>query len=299
MAGLKIGINPLTWSNDDMPELGGATPLETCLAEAKLAGYDGVELGNKFPRDAAVLKPILARHGLSLVSGWYSGRLLERSPADEIAAVEAHLSLLAATGCTTMVFAEVSGCVHGERGTKLSRRPRLDDKGWRRLTAGLSEVARHLQKRGVRMAYHHHMGTVVETADEIDRLMQMTGPEVGLLLDTGHLTYAGGDPVAAARRHAERIVHVHCKDIRRDVLAGAKREDRSFLDAVLAGVFTVPGDGCVDYPGVFEALAAVGYRGWLVVEAEQDPAKAHPLTYARMGHAYLRPLAVRMFAAAA
>jgi inosose dehydratase len=299
MAGLKIGINPLTWSNDDMPELGGATPLETCLAEAKLAGYDGVELGNKFPRDAAVLKPILTRHGLSLVSGWYSGRLLERSPVDEIAAVEAHLSLLAATGCTTMVFAEVSGCVHGERGTKLSRRPRLDDKGWRRLTAGLSEVARHLQKRGVRMAYHHHMGTVVETADEIDRLMQMTGPEVGLLLDTGHLTYAGGDPVAAARRHAERIVHVHCKDIRRDVLAGAKREDRSFLDAVLAGVFTVPGDGCVDYPGVFEALAAVGYRGWLVVEAEQDPAKAHPLTYARMGHAYLRPLAVRMFAAAA
>ena len=297
--GLKIGINPLTWTNDDMPELGGATPLETCLTEAKLAGYDGVELGNKFPRDAAVLKPILARHGLSLVSGWYSGRLLERSPADEIAAVEAHLTLLGAMGCKTMVFAEVSGCVHGERGTKLSQRPRLDDKGWRRLAAGLGEVARHLQARGVRMAYHHHMGTVVETAEEIDRLMQMTGPEVGLLLDTGHLTYAGGDPVAAARRHAERIVHVHCKDIRRDVLAKAKQRDWSFLDAVLAGVFTVPGDGYVDYPGVFEPLAAVGYRGWLVVEAEQDPAKAHPLTYARMGHAYLRPLAVRTFAAVA
>lgn len=299
MAGLKIGINPLTWTNDDMPELGGTTPLETCLTEAKLAGYDGVELGNKFPRDATTLRPILARHGLALVSGWYSGRLLERSPADETAAVEAHLALLAAMGCTTMVFAEVSGCVHGERGTKVSRRPRLDDRGWRRLASGLNEVARHLQKRGVRMAYHHHMGTVVETADEIDRLMQMTGPEVGLLLDTGHLTYAGGDPVAAARRHAERIVHVHCKDIRRDVLDKVKREDWSFLDAVLAGVFTVPGDGCVDYPGVFEPLAAVGYRGWLVVEAEQDPAKAHPLTYARMGHAYLRPLAVRTFAAVA
>jgi inosose dehydratase len=299
MTRLKIGINPLTWTNDDMPELGGETPLETCLAEAKQAGYDGVELGNKFPRDAATLKPILARHGLSLVSGWYSGRLLERSPADEIAAVEAHLSLLAAMGCTTMVFAEVSGCVHGERSTMLSHGPRLDDKGWRRLAAGLNEVARHLQKRGVRMAYHHHMGTVIETADEIDRLMTMTEPEVGLLLDTGHLTYAGGDPVAAARRHAERIVHVHCKDIRRDVLAKAKSEDWSFLNAVLAGVFTVPGDGCIDYPNVFDALAAVDYRGWLVVEAEQDPAKAHPLTYARMGHAYLRPLAVRMFATAA
>jgi inosose dehydratase len=299
MTRLKIGINPLTWTNDDMPELGGTTPLETCLAEAKQAGYDGVELGNKFPRDTATLKPILARHGLSLVSGWYSGRLLERSPADEVAAVEAHLSLLGAMGCTTMVFAEVSGCVHGERGTKLSHRPRLDDKSWRRLAAGLNEVARHLQKRGVRMAYHHHMGTVIETADEIDRLMTMTEPEVGLLLDTGHLTYAGGDPVAAARRHAERIVHVHCKDIRRDVLAKAKSEDWSFLNAVLAGVFTVPGDGCIDYPNVFDALAAVDYRGWLVVEAEQDPAKAHPLTYARMGHAYLRPLAVRMFATAA
>jgi inosose dehydratase len=294
---LKIGINPLTWTNDDMPELGGDTPLETCLAEAKQAGYDGVELGNKFPREAGALRPILARHGLALVSGWYSGRLLERTPADEMKAVEGHLSLLAAMGCTTMVFAEVSGCVHGDRQTKLSRRPRLDDQSWRRLADGLGAVARHLQKRGVRMAYHHHMGTVIETAEEIDRLMAMTGPEVGLLLDTGHLTYAGGDPVAAARRHGPRIVHVHCKDIRRDVLARAKQQDSSFLESVLAGVFTVPGDGCVDYPRVFDALAAADYRGWLVVEAEQDPAKAHPLTYARMGHAHLRALAVRTFAA--
>jgi inosose dehydratase len=296
---LKIGINPLTWTNDDMPELGGDTPLETCLAEAKQAGYDGVELGNKFPREPGALRPVLTHHGLALVSGWYSGRLLERSPADEIKAVEAHLSLLAAMGCTTMVFAEVSDCVHGDRKTKLSRRPRLDDKGWRRLADGLGAVAKHLHRHGVRMAYHHHMGTVIETADEIDRLMAMTGPEVGLLLDTGHLTYAGGDPVEAARRHGSRITHVHCKDIRRDVLATAKRQDSSFLDAVLAGVFTVPGDGCVDYPRVFDALASAGYRGWLVVEAEQDPAKAHPLTYARMGHAYLRPLAVRTFAASA
>jgi inosose dehydratase len=294
---LKIGINPLTWTNDDMPELGGDTPLETCLAEAKLAGYDGVELGNKFPREAGALRPILARHGLNLVSGWYSGKLLERSAEAEIKAVENHLALLAAMGCTTMVFAEVSDCVHGERKTKLSQRPRLDDKGWRRLADGLATVGRHLQKRGVRMAYHHHMGTVIETADEIDRLMAMTGPEVGLLLDTGHLTYAGGDPVAAAQRHSARIAHVHCKDIRREVLTAAKRRDSSFLDAVLAGVFTVPGDGCVDYPGVFDVLASGGYRGWLVVEAEQDPAKAHPLTYARMGHAYLRPLAVRSFGA--
>jgi inosose dehydratase len=160
---LKIGINPLTWTNDDMPELGGDTPLETCLAEAKQAGYDGVELGNKFPREAGQLRPVLARHGLDLVSGWYSGRLLERSPADEMMAVEGHLALLAAMGCTTMVFAEVSGCVHGERKTKLSQRPRLDNKDWRRLADGLNTVAKHLRKRGVHMAYHHHMGTVIET----------------------------------------------------------------------------------------------------------------------------------------
>jgi inosose dehydratase len=296
--GLRIGINPLTWTNDDMPELGGDTPLETCLAEAKLAGYDGVELGNKFPRDADQLRPIVSRHGLSLVSGWYSGRLLERSPAEEIAAVESHLALLSAMGCTTMVFAEVSGCVHGDRKRPLSRRPHLGDKEWRRLATGLSEVARHLQRRGVSLAYHHHMGTVIETAEEIDRLMAMTGPEVGLLLDTGHLTYAGGDPAATAQRHGTRIVHVHCKDVRLPMLNEAMQNDWSFLDAVLAGVFTVPGDGCVDYPHVFEALAAASYRGWLVVEAEQDPAKAHPLTYARMGHAYLRPLAVKTFGAA-
>ncbi len=296
---LQIGINPLTWSNDDMPELGGDTPLETCLAEAKQAGYDGVELGNKFPRKADALRPILTRHGLALVSGWYGGRLLERSVEEEIAAVEPHLSLLAAMGCTTMVFADASGSVHDDRKRPLSRRPRLSDKEWRRLAAGLTEVARHLRRRGVRLAYHHHMGTVIETAEEIDRLMAMTGPEVGLLLDTGHLTYADGDPVAATRRHGPRIIHVHCKDVRSEALNEATRKDLSFLDAVLAGVFTVPGDGGIDFPRVLEALAAADYRGWLVVEAEQDPAKAHPLTYARMGHAYLRPLAVRAFAATA
>mgnify|MGYP001085446771 CR=1 FL=1 len=288
---VRIGINPLTWTNDDMPELGGDTPLEVCLAEAREAGYDGVELGHKFPRDARTLRPILERHGLALVSGWYSARLLERSVADEIAAVESHLALLAAMGCTTMVFAEVTGCIHGDRRVPLSRRPRLTDDQWSILAERMTEVARHLARRGVRLAYHHHMGTVIETEAEIDRLMALTGPEVGLLLDTGHLTYASGDPVALARRHAGRIVHVHCKDVRPDVLARAKRDDWSFLDAVLAGVFTVPGDGSVDYPGVLRVLSEAGYRGWLVVEAEQDPAKAHPLTYARMGHDYLRPRA--------
>jgi inosose dehydratase len=158
----------------------------------------------------------------------------------------------------------------------------------------MTAVAKHLAQRGVRLAYHHHMGTVVESEADIDRLMAVTGPEVGMLLDTGHLTYAGGDPLAVARRHGPRINHVHCKDVRGAVLAQAKAGNWSFLKAVLAGVFTVPGDGMVDYKALLPILVEHGYHGWLVVEAEQDPAKAHPLTYARMGHDYLRPLARRV-----
>jgi len=280
-----IGINPIGWSNDDLSELGGETPLETCLAEARAAGYAGIELGNKFPREAAILRPILDRHGLRLVSGWYSARLLERSADEEIAAMAAHAALLKAMGCGAMVFAEVTGCVHGRRGVPLSARPRLAERDWPGFAARLTAVARHLESRGLRLAYHHHMGTAIETADEVDRLMAETGPEVGLLLDTGHLAYAGAEPAALARRHGARIRHVHCKDVRPAVLARARAADLSFLDAVIDGVFTVPGDGAVDFAAVFRALKAARYAGWLVVEAEQDPAKAEPLRYARLGRA--------------
>jgi inosose dehydratase len=294
---IRLAINPLTWTNDDMPELGAATPLETCLAEAREAGFEGMELGNKFPREAALLAPILARHGLALASGWYGARLLERDVEAEMAAAEPHLSLLSAMGCTACVFAEVSRAVHGARTTPLSRRPVLGEEDWAVLAPRMNEMARRMAARGLRLAYHHHLGTVVQSEAEIDRLMAATDPAVGLLLDTGHLAAAGGDPVAAARRHAPRIAHVHCKDVRRDVLARATAADLPFLAAVLEGLFTVPGDGMVDFAAVLDALAAGGYRGWLVVEAEQDPAKAHPLTYARMGHDHLAALATRAFPA--
>jgi inosose dehydratase len=284
---VRIGINPITWSNDDLPELGGATPLETCLAEAREAGYAGIELGNKFPRRAAALRPILDRHGLALVSGWHSGRLLAHGLAGEIAAIEDHLALLQAMGCEILIFAETTGSIAGARTTKLSRRPRLADGDWAGFGADLTALAEHVAKRGLALAYHHHMGTVVESAAEIDRLMAATGPAVGLLLDTGHLAYAGADPLAVAERHRGRINHVHCKDVRPAVLDRVRRDDASFLDAVVEGVFTVPGDGAIDYAPLLALLAGAGYRGWLVVEAEQDPEKAHPLTYARKGFDYL------------
>jgi inosose dehydratase len=292
---VRLGINPLTWTNDDMPELGAETPLETCLAEGKLAGFAGFELGNKFPRQAEQLKPILARHGLDLVSGWYGSRLLERDVDAEMAEAEPHIALLTALGCTVMVHAEVSRAIHGERTTPLSRRPLLSEADWALLLPRMAEFGRRLQARGLHLAYHHHMGTVIESEADVDRLMAGTGPEVGLLLDTGHLTFAGGDPVRAAQRHAARVVHVHCKDIRAAVMADVKRRDLPFLAAVLEGVFTVPGDGCVDYAAVLPPLAAAGYAGWLVVEAEQDPAKAHPLTYARLGHDNLARFAAAAF----
>ena len=289
---VRIGINPLTWTNDDLPELGDGNSLETCLTEAKLAGYEGVELGRKFPREGAVLGPILKKFQLDLVSGWYSARLLERSVEDELKAMQAHATLLRTLGAKVMVFCEVSRCVHGDRKIPLSKRPKLAEKEWKQFSERLDAVARELEKQGLKMAYHHHMGTVIQAEDEVDRMMDST-KAVGLLLDTGHLTCAGGDPLRALKRHARRIVHVHCKDIRKDKLARAQKEDLSFLDGVLGDVFAVPGDGSIDFEPILQALAKNKYSGWLVVEADQDPAKAHPLTHARIGHDCLRSLARR------
>lgn len=284
---IRIGINPLTWTNDDMPELGADTPLEVCLAEGAEAGYEGFELGNKFPRDPVVLGPILDGFGLALVSGWYSSALLERSAEEEIQALQAHLNLLRALGANVMVFAETTDAVHGQMETPVSQRPEMTDEQWEVFTSRLTQVADYLQGEGVRMAYHHHMGTVVESENDIDRMMEMTDESVGLLLDTGHLTYAGGDVLGTARKHANRIVHVHCKDIRPEVLARSIESNSSFLKSVLDGVFTVPGDGCIDYTAVWSVLQSFNYSGWLVVEAEQDPAVATPLKYAKMGYSHL------------
>lgn len=281
---VRIGANPIGWSNDDLRALGGATPLETCLAEAREAGFTGMELGHKFPREPKALRAVLQRFRLDLVSGWYSAELLRRTADEEMTQLRPHLDLLKALGCDVLVFAETSNAIHGERNKPLDERPALSD--WREFGARVTMLADRTLAEGVRLVYHHHMGTVVQSEHDIDALMAATGPSVHLLLDTGHAAFAGVDPAALARRHRERISHVHAKDVRRDVMEQARRSRLSFLDAVIAGVFTVPGDGCVDYPTVFRALP--GYAGWVVVEAEQDPAKAHPLAYARMGYANLR-----------
>lgn len=282
---IRIGANPIGWSNDDLRELGGETPLEVCLAEAKEAGFEGMELGHKFPREPKALKAALAPFGLACVSGWYSAELLRRDAKAEIAALEAHLNLLKAMGCTVLVFAETSNAIHGKRDTPLSKRPTLPRRSWKQFGQRMTEVAEHTLRQGVRLVYHHHMGTIVQSADDIETLMTSTGEAVHLLLDTGHATWGGANPIALARRYKDRISHVHTKDVRKDVMHRARNEDWSFLDAVVAGVYTVPGDGMVDFTRVFEELK--GYSGWVVVEAEQDPKKAHPLTYAKKGFTHL------------
>jgi len=288
---VRLGVNPIGWSNDDMRELGGDIPLETCLAEARGAGFSGIELGHKFPRDAARLRPLLEAHHIGLVGGWYSTGLLVRDARAEIDAARDHLGLLSELGCAVFIIAETTGAVHGEPSAAPSSRPRLDDGDWLGFAARMTEFCKFLRDQGIAPAYHHHMGTVVETADEIARFMDAVGEDVGLLLDAGHAVFAGVDPVALARTYGPRITHVHCKDVRLSRRDAALARDSSFLHAVVDGVFTVPGDGDVDFPAVLAEMSAVGYAGWLVVEAEQDPAKADPKTYAEMGYANLDRMA--------
>ena len=285
---VRIGINPISWSNDDLPSLGGETPLETALSEGKAIGYEGFELGNKFPREPAALKAVLARHGLACVSGWYSGRLARRSVAEEIDAVGPHLDLLAKNGSTVMVYGEVADSIQGA-GAPLYQRPRfVKPEQWSEYGERLTAFGRHLLRHGVRLAYHHHMGAYVETPADVDRLMEVTGDEVGLLFDSGHMTFAGGDPVAMLARHVERVCHVHCKDVRPYVIRLARNRNWSFLQSVINGAFTVPGDGAIDFPALLGILHDHGYRGWLVVEAEQDPAVAPSYEYAEKGYRTLR-----------
>jgi len=288
---IRIGANPIGWTNDDLQEIGGDTPLETCLAEARQAGIEGMELGHKFPRQPEALKAALAPYGLACVAGWHSIELLRRSAREEFDLAKPHRDLLGAMGTDVFIVAETSNCIHGRREVPLSHRPKLAEGDWAGYGARITELAELLAGENLRLCYHHHMGTIVETEADIDAFMAHTRHPAMLLLDTGHATWGGSDPAALAMRYRDRIGHVHVKDVRGAVMERARREDWSFLDAVLGqgrdlGIYTVPGDGTVDYRAVFRALP--NYSGWVVIEAEQDPEKANPLRYATLGVANLK-----------
>ena len=284
---LRLGMSPISWSNDDLPQLGGDTPLEVCLSETREAGFVGTETGGKFPKQADALAGVLADHDLALVSGWYSGTLINNDLESELDRISDQLALFKSVGASVIVYGETYETVQNRQERPLSSRPKLDDFDVAAYGRRLTALAEHCAGEGVPLTFHHHMGTAVETEAELDAVMNATGEAVGLLLDTGHLVFAGGDNAAVIAKHGNRINHFHTKDIRADVLAGIDRNAESFLDCVLKGVFTVPGDGMIDYDDIMKRLFDVGYEGWVIIEAEQDPAKANPLEYAKMGYGKL------------
>jgi inosose dehydratase len=290
---IRFAVSPIAWINDDMPELGGGTPVEQVLSDARGIGFAGVELGGKFPRDPAGLRALLGRDGLDLVGGWYSASLLTRTASEEIEQLQDHLALLQALGSEVFVIAETSNAIHGQRNTPLSQSPCLTDEEWKRFGERMTELAEHIQREGLRFAYHHHLGTVVESAEELDCLLTHTGEAVGLTLDSGHAALGGIDAVGIIRAAPRRIAHVHCKDVRRSVFTALCERGGSFLEGVLDGMFTVPGDGDLDFDRLLRELAAIDYSGWIVVEAEQDPARADPRHYAQLGLDALRQAAAQ------
>ena len=282
---IRIGANPIGWSNDDMTELGGHISLEQCLSEAKTAGFVGMELGNKFPRESNALNSVLSQHGQVLVSGWYSCELLTRSVQDELVNLRPHLDLLKACGSEVLVFAETSNAIHGDITKPLSERPVMAEEDWAEFGCKITKVGDATLAEGVRLVYHHHMGTIVQSEEDIHAFMAATGPSVHLLLDTGHATWGGTNPAELARRYKNRISHVHTKDVRQEVMNKAADENLSFLEAVIAGVYTVPGDGMIDFVATFRELS--GYSGWIIVEAEQYSNEISALTFAKLGYTNL------------
>ena len=291
-AKVKLGIAPIGWCNDDMPDLGAENTFRQTVSEMALAGFTGCEIGNKYPSDPVDLKKQLQLRGMTIASRWFSSFLLTQ-PLEQVKAdFEKELDFLAAVGCNRINVSEQSYSIQGQLDTPVltgGHKHIMDDREWQLLCDGLNALGRIAADRGFKLCFHHHMGTVVQTAEETDRMMANTDPRyVFLCYDTGHFTFAGEDPLSMLKKYVSRVGHVHLKDMRLPVVEEARKNNWSFLQAVRNGAFTVPGDGDVDFDPVFRVLEEAGYEGWLLVEAEQDPAKADPLEYAMKARDYIR-----------
>ncbi|MDQ6479312.1 myo-inosose-2 dehydratase [Dyadobacter sp. LHD-138] len=292
---IKLGVAPINWTNDDMPELGGENTFEQCISEMALAGFTGCEVGNKFPRDTHVLKKALELRGLQICNQWNSYELTTKSLEENIKSFTELLDFLETMGAKVIGGGEVGNSCQGQMTV-----PVFDGKGmlntdaeWKTFTNGLNELGKIARQRGMKLAFHHHMGTCIQTIAETDRLMRETDPEnVYLNYDCGHFYFAGEDPVEALKKYIGRTAHIHLKDVRPNVLQRVHDEKLSFLTAVKQGVFTVPGDkeGCIDFPSLFEVIKNSDYQGWIVLEAEQDPAVANPLEYAMIARKFFKNL---------
>ncbi len=284
-----LGIAPIGWTNDDMPELGAENTFQQCVSEMALAGFSGTEIGNKYPSDASTLKRMLDVRGLRIASRWFSSFLISKPLEENVKAFEAELAFLAAVGAKAINVSEQSYSVQGMEKTPIfGHKYVMNEQEWGLLTNGLNVLGKIAAEKGFRLCFHHHMGTVVQTAEETTRMLDETDAKyVHLCYDTGHFVFTGADPVAMLKKYVNRVGHVHLKDVRLPVLERVHKENLSFLTAVREGAFTVPGDGGFDFQPVFDVLDKANYTGWLLVEAEQDPAKANPFEYAKMARSYI------------
>lgn len=287
---IQLAIAPIAWTNDDMPELGSENTFEQCISEMALAGFTGTEIGNKYPKDPEVLEQYLNIRGLKVASAWFSAFLTTKPFEETAEAFKAHRDFLHAMGAKVIVVAEQGHSIQGIMTAPVfDDKPVFTDEEWKKLAEGLEKLGDLAHEKDMEIVYHHHMGTGVQTTEEIDRLMEMTDPDkVRLLFDTGHLVFSGENPIAVYNRHQDRIKHIHFKDIRQETAEEVEKEKDSFLNGVKKGVFTVPGDGMIDFTPIWTAIHASDYEGWIVVEAEQDPAKANPFEYAVKARSYIR-----------
>lgn len=281
---VKIGISPIAWQNDDLPDITKDYTMEQALREAREIGYTGVERGQRMPHDTEGLRAYLEENDIALCGGWCSGASLVNDFAAETAAVKQQVEQFIALNAPCIVYAECSNTIQGDQSVPVNNRPKLERDEVRAYGAKISELAKWMGDQGMPMAYHHHMGSIIESEDDVNWLMDGSSDDLKLCFDTGHLLFGGGDVMATLDRWGDRVHHVHYKDIRPAIVRDVRDNNRSFLDAVIAGAFTVPGDGCIDFQAVTHALKAMDYHGWIVVEAEQDPAKAPPYDYSKLGY---------------
>lgn len=286
---IKLGVAPIAWTNDDLPELGKENTFEQCISEMALAGYTGTEIGNKYPKDPETLKQFLEPRGLEVASAWFSAFLTTEPYENTFEKFKEHRDFLWNMGAKVIVVSEQGHSIQGRDLPIFEEKPKFTDQEWDLLTKGLEKLGDLAHERDMEIVYHHHMGTGVQTTDEIERLMENTDPEkVSLLFDTGHLVYSGEEPLGIFEKYHHRIKHIHFKDIRKDVMNEVKNEKDSFLTGVKKGAFTVPGDGMVDFTPIWKAIEQSGYEGWIVVEAEQDPSLAIPFIYAKQAREYIK-----------
>jgi inosose dehydratase len=280
----KLGISPICWWNDDLPELSDDVSLDECLRQASLAGYTGMETGRRFPMNMAELGPILARHKISVCGGWFSGTILEGDIAENKDRIHAQMELFKAAKAPCIVYGEVARSIQGDRSRPLATKPKLSEDEIKVYGRNMTRFGEWCAEHGMPLSYHHHMAAVIETEPELDLFMKHSGEGIPLLYDAGHMAFAGGDVLGVIDKHHQRISHVHTKDVRMEVIDKLDRTRESFLDAVVKGAFTVPGDGSLDFEAIVKKLAGYGYEGWFVVEAEQDPKKAPPLEWSTRGN---------------